>query len=78
MLAAGISIFAPFIFPWQFTLLLSVPCSIFFLPATLVSGFLLDVLYKTSHAVPYFTLLGALLMVISYFVQQFVKTRIMS
>ncbi len=73
-----IAVLAPFLFPWQFSILVSIVASAFFPPAPLLTGMLLDVLYGGARSIPYFTALGLVLGVLAYFVQQFVKTRIMS
>jgi hypothetical protein len=78
VVAGFTSFLAPFFFPWKFTVGVSILASLFFPPAGLLSGLLLDILYSSAKGWPYFTLLGLLISVISYFVQQFVKTRIMS
>ena len=69
---------APFFFPWPYVLVLAVVVGYFFPPITLVVGALLDTLYFGGKGIPYFTLLGAAAMLILFFVQQFVKARIMS
>jgi hypothetical protein len=73
-----IAVLAPFLFPWQFSIFVSIAASAFFPPAPLLTGMLLDVLYGGARSVPYFSILGLFLAILAYFVQQFVKTRIMS
>jgi len=72
------ALIAPFFFPWQLSVLLSIAASFFFPPAAILSGVLLDALYSGAHGFPYFTPLGVVISVVAYFVQQFMKTRIMS
>ena len=73
-----ISVLAPFIFPWEFSVFISAIASLFFPPAAFLTGMLLDVLYGSAKSIPYFSLLGLGIGISAYFVQQFMKTRIMS
>ena len=72
------AILAPFFFPWGVSLAIGIIAAFYFAPASILSGVLIDTLYFNTHIFPYFTILGAVISVLMYFVQQFVKTRIMS
>ncbi len=76
---------APFFFPWPAALALGILASLFFPPAVILTGALIDILYFNGIAgifrhgsFPYFTIIGIVIAFVAYFVQQFVKTRIMS
>ncbi len=69
---------APFYFPWPFALLLGAVASLIIPPVAIITGGLLDILYYGGVGLPYFTIIGILIAIIAFFVQQFVKTRIMS
>jgi hypothetical protein len=82
VLIALLAVLAPFFFPWPLAFAIGVFAS-FFIPAIgIVNGGLIDLLYYTSfpgaHAFPYFTILGIIAAIFGAFVQQFIKTRIMS
>ena len=76
--AVLLAILAPFFFSWGYALFVGVVASLLFPPAIIFTGVLLDVLYFNSHILPYFTVLSIGIAIAAYFVQQFVKTRIMS
>ena len=68
----------PFMFPAVFSVLVVFCASIVLPPLGLLAGVIADALYYTpSVHVPYATLLGLLITVLGFFVQQFIKTRIM-
>ncbi|MDR3548506.1 MAG: hypothetical protein P4M11_09630 [Candidatus Pacebacteria bacterium] len=69
---------APFYFPWPYALAIGVISAFVIPPAAIITGGLLDVLYYGGSGLPYFTIIGLIIAVIAYAVQQFVKTRIMS
>ena len=80
-----LSLLAPFFFPWPFALGLGVLAALFFPSVVIGTGALLDILYFDGTGglfghggIPYFTIIGCVLAGVAYFVQQFVKTRIMS
>lgn len=72
-----------FLFPYPYTVLLSLIASLYLPFAALVVGVLADILYFSplppssgGLSLPVGTLLGALLSVLALFVRRFVKTRI--
>jgi hypothetical protein len=69
---------APFFFPWQFALAVGIIASLIVPPAAVITGGLLDILYYDGTGFPYFTIIGIIVAIIAFFVQQFIKTRIMS
>jgi hypothetical protein len=79
-----LAIFAPFFFSWPYSFGIAGVASVFFPPVAVLSGALIDTLYfehGASHSLfilPYFTILGCIVGMIAFSVQQFVKTRIMS
>ncbi len=77
IIATILALLGPFFFPWQFALIIACIIAFFIPPVILIVGFLLDVLYFSGPELPYFTLIGILGAIITYFVHQFVKTRIM-
>lgn len=66
------------LFPWPAALLLVSVASFFLPPVALLAGVFTDALYWTSGPLPYATLIGVVVTLLAYFVQHFVKTRIMS
>jgi hypothetical protein len=78
VLCLALASLAPFFFPWPFALAVGVFCSLIVPPAAIITGGLLDVLYYGGSGLPYFTILGIFIAVIAFFVQQLIKTRIMS
>ncbi len=79
-----LAILAPFFFSWPYALGLGILSSLFFPPIAILNGALIDTLYygagasHGSHVLPYFTILGCVIAMIAFSVQQFIKTRIMS
>ncbi len=73
-----LALLAPFFFPWQFALGVGILAAAFFPPIVILTGTFIDVLYFGTKTFPYFTLLGIIFSLISYFVHQFIKTRIIS
>ena len=73
-----LALVAPFFFPWPFALGVGILAAVFFPPIVILTGTLIDVLYFSTKVIPYFTILGFVLSLISYFVHQFIKTRIIS
>jgi hypothetical protein len=73
-----LGILAPFFFPVPYVIILAVIIAIFVPPIAFLMGGLLDVLYFNGIGMPYFTIAGFILALLGVFVQQFVKTRIMS
>ena len=69
---------APFYFPWQAALLISIICALVIPPAAIITGALLDMLYYNGTGLPFFSIIGIFIAIIAFFVQQFIKTRIMS
>lgn len=73
-----LAMLSPFFFPWPFAVASALIAGFFFPPIALVTGVLLDALYFNGHGFPQFTIFGIIATLILFFVQQFVKTRIMS
>lgn len=73
-----LAVLSVFFFPWPCTVAIALVGGYFFPPIALIAGVLLDVVYSTGHTIPYFSIFGILATFILFFVQQFVKTRIMS
>ncbi|HWH06967.1 MAG TPA: hypothetical protein VNU47_00335 [Candidatus Paceibacterota bacterium] len=71
-----LALLAPFLFPWQLTLLLALIASYFVPGVALVVGALMEALYGT-FGIPYALILGVLGFIGALFVQRFVKARIM-
>jgi hypothetical protein len=78
IILSALALLAPFFFPWPFALGIGILASIFFPPVVILTGTFIDVLYFSSKVFPYFTILGFVLSLISYFVHHFIKTRIIS
>ena len=78
ILFLALATLAPFYFPWQFALLVAIIAALFVPPAAIITGGLLDILYYAGGAIPYFTIIGIFIAIIAFFVQQFIKTRMMS
>jgi hypothetical protein len=77
-----LAVLAPFFFPWPIAFALGIFSAFFVPPASIINGGLIDMLYFSAqhglHIFPYFTILGVIVAIIGVFVQQFLKTRIMS
>jgi hypothetical protein len=67
---------SPFFFPWPFAFFIACAVSLFVPPIALVWGALTEFLYFSGVGVPYFLITGIVVSVVTYFVHQFVKTRI--
>ena len=78
ILLVSLAILGPFFFPWSVALILGTFAALFFPPVIILTGVLIDTLYFSTHSFPYFTILSLIIAVVAFFVQQFVKTRIMS
>lgn len=78
-LAVVIALVSPFLFPSVVTFLVVLVAACIEPLVGVVAGILTDLLYATPGMhFPYATVLGGVLSLIGLFVQQFVKTRIMS
>ncbi len=64
-------------FPWALSVFLIFASGLIFPPLALFFGILVDTLYYPGQGYYFATLLGAFLMLITYLVRHFVKTRIM-
>ncbi len=74
------ALLSPFMFPYPFTMLLSFVASLYFPPLGFLVGVLTDFLYYTPSAfpVPLATVLGIFISVGAFFMQRFLKARIMN
>lgn len=77
ILLSVVALFTPFLFPWQLAALFTIFITLFVPIIAIPVGVLFDTLYYGSYGFPYFTIAGIVLAIAAYFVQQFVKTRIM-
>ena len=74
------ALFAPFLFPYPFTLVLSFAASLFFLPIAVVVGALTDLVYYTSaaSAFPLALIVGAFISCVAFLVRRFARARLLS
>jgi len=72
------ALLAPFLFPWPFAVALMILAGAYEPLAAVACGLVADALYYAHglSSVPYLTLLGVAVAVISVFVRKFVETRI--
>jgi hypothetical protein len=79
---AGILIVATlisvFVFPWPLTVVLALAAGLFWPPFTIIIGGLYDLVYAPSFGFPWWFAGSIVAAVVLHFVQQFLKTRIMS
>ncbi len=79
VVAVLLGLSAPLLFPAAFALGVVVITSVIVPPIGLLAGMLTDALYYTpSVSIPYATIIGLVISVLGYFVQRFLKTRIMT
>ncbi len=75
----ALAVLSPFLFPYPVTLALSFVASLFYPPLALVVGILTDLLYYVPSVapLPLAVLTGLALSIAAFFMQRFLKTRIM-
>lgn len=73
----GLALLSLFWFPWPVSLILLFLSGLVFPPAALALGVLADLLYYPGSGLPWGTIWGLILALISAAVRHFVKTRIM-
>ncbi len=74
----GLALVSAFVFPYLLTLLLSFMAGLFVPAAPLIVGVLIDLHYHApgASAVPFATLIGAVLSIAAALVRRFIKARI--
>ncbi len=76
----GAALLSPLLFPYPFALLLSFLAGLVLPPVPLITGLIADVLYFTPGvaAFPAATVAGLFMSVATFFIQRFLKARIIS